>query len=245
MLGLLPLAALSAIFLCLSLGSKAGATPVDLTAMTQNLYVGADADAISAPDADKRPWERGPASIVEARCGSPVPPRERPTPLRGTEGSNPFPSSGESGANLTSSIMLGYARSDSGPCRLGPTHAVIALVSAPGSTLADSHVAGPRGRSEEWYYKRGFWPRPSQRKRCRRDLCWNLIGTVSGWMRIRGQAARSIGLSASFWVRLCHPSTLRMVTEGYRPPQPRISPFSPNLDDRHSIPHITARLRRR
>jgi hypothetical protein len=70
------------------------------------------------------------------------------------------PSSGESGANLTSSIMLGYARSDSGPCRLGPTHAVIALVSAPGSTLADSHVAGPRGRSEEWYYKRGFWPRP-------------------------------------------------------------------------------------
>ena len=101
-------------------------------------------------------WERGPASIVEARCASPVPPRERPTPLRGTEGSNPFPSSGESGANLTSSIMLGYARSDSGPCRLGPTHAVIALVSAPGSTLADSHVAGPRGRSEEWYYKRGF-----------------------------------------------------------------------------------------
>ena len=80
--------------------------------------------------------------------------------LRGTEGSNPSPSTGESGANLTSSIMLGYARSDSGPCRLGPTHAVIALVSAPGSTLADSHVAGPRGRSEEWYYKRGFWPRP-------------------------------------------------------------------------------------
>jgi YVTN family beta-propeller protein len=28
---------------------------------------------------------------------------------------------------------------------------------------------------------------------CRRDLCWNLIGAVSGWMRIRGQAARSIG----------------------------------------------------
>jgi hypothetical protein len=47
--------------------------------------------------------------------------------------------------------------------------------------------------------------------RCRRDLCWNLIGAVSDWMRIRGQAARSIGLSASFWVRLCHPSTLRMV----------------------------------
>ena len=47
--------------------------------------------------------------------------------------------------------------------------------------------------------------------RCRRDLCWNLIGAVSDWMRIRGQAARSIGLSASFWVRLCHPSTLRIV----------------------------------
>src|SRR5205807_9948828 len=42
--------------------------------------------------------------------------------------------------------------------------------------------------------------------RCRRDLCWNLIGAVSDRMRIRGQAARSIGLSASFWVRLCHPS---------------------------------------
>jgi hypothetical protein len=39
----------------------------------------------------------------------------------------------------------------------------------------------------------------------------DLIGAVSDWMRIRGQAARSIGLSASFWVRLCHPSTLRIV----------------------------------
>jgi hypothetical protein len=48
MLGLLPLAALLAIFLCLSPGSKAGATPVDLTVMTQNLYVGPDADAVSA-----------------------------------------------------------------------------------------------------------------------------------------------------------------------------------------------------
>ena len=48
-------------------------------------------------------------------------------------------------------------------------------------------------------------------KGCRRDLCWNLIGAVSDRMRIRGQAARSIGLSASFWVRLCHPSTLRIV----------------------------------
>src|SRR5580693_8145823 len=48
-------------------------------------------------------------------------------------------------------------------------------------------------------------------ERCRRDLCWNLIGAVSDRMRIRGQAARSIGLSASFWVRLGHPSTLRIV----------------------------------
>jgi hypothetical protein len=46
---------------------------------------------------------------------------------------------------------------------------------------------------------------------CRRDLCWNLIGAISDSIRIRGQAARSIGLSASFWVRLCHPSTLRIV----------------------------------
>jgi hypothetical protein len=38
----------------------------------------------------------------------------------------------------------------------------------------------------------------------------NLVGAVSGWVRIRGQAERSIGLSASFWVRLCHPSTWRM-----------------------------------
>jgi hypothetical protein len=52
--------------------------------------------------------------------------------------------------------------------------------------------------------------RPPNSGRCRRDLCWNLIGAVSDWMRIRGQAARSIGLSASFWVRLCHPSTLRI-----------------------------------
>src|ERR1700739_292103 len=46
---------------------------------------------------------------------------------------------------------------------------------------------------------------------CRRYLCWNLFGAVSGWMRILDQAARSIGLSASFWVRVSHPSTLRMV----------------------------------
>ena len=46
---------------------------------------------------------------------------------------------------------------------------------------------------------------------CRRDLCWNLIGAVSSRVRILGQAARSIGLSASFWVSVCHPSTLRMV----------------------------------
>ena len=46
---------------------------------------------------------------------------------------------------------------------------------------------------------------------CRRDVCWNLIGAISGWMRILDQAARSIGLSASFWVRVSHPSTLRMV----------------------------------
>jgi DDE domain len=47
--------------------------------------------------------------------------------------------------------------------------------------------------------------------RCRRDLGWNLFGAVSGLMRILDQAARSIGLSASLWVRVCHPSTLRMV----------------------------------
>jgi thioredoxin reductase (NADPH) len=46
---------------------------------------------------------------------------------------------------------------------------------------------------------------------CRRDVCWNLFGAVSGWMRILDQAARSIGLSASFRVRVSHPSTLRMV----------------------------------
>src|SRR5206468_6733195 len=34
------------IFLCLPPGSKAGAAPVDLTVMTQNHYVGADADDV-------------------------------------------------------------------------------------------------------------------------------------------------------------------------------------------------------
>lgn len=38
-----------------------------------------------------------------------------------------------------------------------------------------------------------------------------LIGAISGRVRILGQAARSIGLSASFWVSVCHPWTLRMV----------------------------------
>ena len=36
-------------------------------------------------------------------------------------------------------------------------------------------------------------------------------GAVSGRIRIRGQAARSNGLSASFWFRVCQPSTLRIV----------------------------------
>src|SRR5439155_11221885 len=40
------LAPLLSIFLCPSPGSSAGATPLDLTVMTQNLYVGADADAV-------------------------------------------------------------------------------------------------------------------------------------------------------------------------------------------------------
>ena len=35
-------------------------------------------------------------------------------------------------------------------------------------------------------------------------------GAVSGGMRIRGQAAKSIGCSARFWFRVCHPSTLRI-----------------------------------
>ena len=47
--------------------------------------------------------------------------------------------------------------------------------------------------------------------RCRRDLCWNLFGAVSDLTRILDQAARSIGLSASLFIRVCHPSTLRIV----------------------------------
>ena len=35
-------------------------------------------------------------------------------------------------------------------------------------------------------------------------------GAVSGGMRIRGQAAKSIGCSARFWFRVCHPSILRI-----------------------------------
>jgi hypothetical protein len=35
-------------------------------------------------------------------------------------------------------------------------------------------------------------------------------GAVSGGMRIRGQAVKSIGCSARFWFRVCHPSTLRI-----------------------------------
>ena len=48
------------------------------------------------------------------------------------------------------------------------------------------------------------WPVPSR-------FVLELIDAVSGRVRILDQAARSIGLSASFWVRVCQPSTLRMV----------------------------------
>jgi hypothetical protein len=61
-----------------------------------------------------------------------------------------------------------------------------------------------------------FLSRPLVRERlesirCCRNLCWNLFGAVSGRIRITAQAARSIGVSASLWLSVCHPSTLRMV----------------------------------
>jgi hypothetical protein len=42
-------------------------------------------------------------------------------------------------------------------------------------------------------------------------VCVGIDCAFSGWLRILDQAARSIGLSVSFWVRVCHPSTLRIV----------------------------------
>ena len=42
-------------------------------------------------------------------------------------------------------------------------------------------------------------------------VCVGIDCAFSGWLRILDQAARSIGLSMSFWVRVCHPSTLRIV----------------------------------
>jgi hypothetical protein len=42
-------------------------------------------------------------------------------------------------------------------------------------------------------------------------VCVGIDCAFSGWRRILDQAARSIGLSVSFWVRVCHPSTLRIV----------------------------------
>ena len=44
-----------------------------------------------------------------------------------------------------------------------------------------------------------------------RNVVGICVGAVSGWVRILDQAARSIGLSASLWLSVCHPSTLRMV----------------------------------
>jgi hypothetical protein len=42
-------------------------------------------------------------------------------------------------------------------------------------------------------------------------VCVGIDCAFSGWLRILDQAARSIGFSVSFWVRVCHPSTLRIV----------------------------------
>jgi len=50
-----------------------------------------------------------------------------------------------------------------------------------------------------------------ERLGCCRDLCWNWRGAVSGRIRILDQAARLIGMSASLWLSVCHPSTLRVV----------------------------------
>ena len=64
-----------------------------------------------------------------------------------------------------------------------------------------------RGRLEEWLLASDHQRLPRVPSR----FVLELIGAISSRVRILGQAARSIGLSASFWVRVCQPSTLRIV----------------------------------
>ncbi len=85
--------------------------------------------------------------------------------------------------------------------------------------MSEGHVselwAAAQNAADSWKHLRyGPFSAESELRNCvmvPRDLCWNLFGAVSGWIRILDQAARSIGLSASFWVSVSHPSTLRMV----------------------------------
>jgi superoxide dismutase, Fe-Mn family len=73
---------------------------------------------------------------------------------------------------------------------------------APSGTLADA-IARDFGSIDRW--RAEFVAMVPSR------FVLELIDAVSGRVRILDQAARSIGLSASFWVRVCQPSSLRMV----------------------------------
>src|SRR5215469_5824289 len=84
---------------------------------------------------------------------------------------------------------------------------IIAVISGtdaiPGGIIAGNGDDGRLSRTPIEYGDDSDW--------CCRNLCWNWLGTVSGRTRILDQAARSIGVSASFWLSVCHPSILRMV----------------------------------
>jgi hypothetical protein len=75
------LAVFMPVLLCLSAGRAADAAPVDLTVMTQNLYVGADADVVLSnptPDTIAAAFQSVVANNFPARAAALL--RRRPAP---------------------------------------------------------------------------------------------------------------------------------------------------------------------
>ena len=137
-------------------------------------------------------------------------------PGTGDKGSNPVPFSGESATNCTGIGLRWSPAAIHAPhwnahplkeARQGGMQPVLSTKISPRlrSTSRQSLQDGHSTRMVTTV----TLPRPELQVLSRSVLEFD--GVVTSRMRIRGQAARSIGLSASFWVSVSHPSTLRMV----------------------------------
>ena len=126
---------------------------------------------------------------------------------RRARGSFPYPQSPTSSPRSTTAASTrGHAT--------WPTGEVFGAVSSL-SSVHPTFVGAPAGKFAPEFGEAAGNRQP-QRSLCRCAgavaMCVGIgFSAVSGCVSILDQAARSIGVSASLWLSVCHPSTLRMV----------------------------------